>query len=203
MALSSRAADWAQAGSNNQIWHILSNLWDDEFNPDGWLSLGLAENALMHDEMTEYINKNTTLPPKGLTYRDGGHGHRTTRAAMANHINRFFKPLQPVTPTQVCITNGVSSCIELSAFLFCQPGDVFLLGRPHYGAFLRDIQDRTEAVVERVSFGDIDPLSVEGVACYEQAIIRCQANGKKVRAFMLCNPHNPLGTLPRLGPWIC
>ena len=44
-----------------------------------------------------------------------------------------------------------------------------------------------------VSFGDVDPFSPASAAKYEEALIQAETSGTHVRAFMLCNPHNPLG----------
>lgn len=46
---------------------------------------------------------------------------------------------------------------------------------------------------EYVSFGDIDQFSAEAVAEYEKALLAAQERGVKIRALLLCHPHNPLG----------
>lgn len=42
-------------------------------------------------------------------------------------------------------------------------------------------------------FDGVDQFSMAAVDKYEQAILRAEREGTKVRALMLCNPHNPLG----------
>jgi 1-aminocyclopropane-1-carboxylate synthase len=42
-------------------------------------------------------------------------------------------------------------------------------------------------------FGDVDQFAPEGVAQYETALLEAQKSGTRIRAMMLCNPHNPLG----------
>ena len=46
---------------------------------------------------------------------------------------------------------------------------------------------------EFVSFGDIDQFSAACVSAYSDAIQAANKEGKRIRAIMLCNPHNPLG----------
>ena len=46
-----------------------------------------------------------------------------------------------------------------------------------------------------VPFGDVDPLSLDAVQMYEDALTRAQSVGTKIRALVLCTPHNPLGKL--------
>jgi aspartate/methionine/tyrosine aminotransferase len=45
-----------------------------------------------------------------------------------------------------------------------------------------------------VNFHGVDPLGTEAVEKYEKALLDFQQNtGKRVKALMLCHPHNPLG----------
>lgn len=175
------------------IWKVIPNLWDPDSNPDGYVSLGVAENSLMHNELTTYINTHTNISPRGLTYGDGGAGSKECRAAMAHFLNRKLKPSVPIEASHVCITNGVSTAIEHISALTANPGDVFLLGQPYYGAFIDDIELRTGVEVFPVAFGNNDPLSLDAVSAYASAVKTCQAKGKRVAGLMLCNPHNPLG----------
>jgi len=49
------------------------------------------------------------------------------------------------------------------------------------------------AKIVGVSFGDVDPFSLEAVDIYEKALLEAQQKGICVKVFLLCNPHNPLG----------
>ena len=193
MALSTRGQQWAKMSPDLLIWKIIQDLWDPETNPAGYVSLGVAENALMHDEMTSYINANIKVQPEALTYGDGGQGTKTLRTAMARFLTRKLKPVIAFEPSHLCITNGVSSSIEHLSSIIADPGDAFLLGQPHYGAFIPDIELRAGTRVAQVSFGDVDPLSLEAVSAYERTIESCKARKQRVAGLMLCNPHNPLG----------
>lgn len=44
-----------------------------------------------------------------------------------------------------------------------------------------------------VSFGQRDPMGLETVQAYEAALEEAKCKGIRVRALLLCNPHNPLG----------
>lgn len=193
MSLSVRGQDCAVLGPDLTIWRVLKDLWDPTDNPNGYVSLGVAENALMHDELTAYINANVQLPPNGLTYDEGGAGSKVLRTTLASFLTRKLNPAVPIDASHVCVTNGVSGAIEHLSNLLTDADDVFLLGRPYYGPFIDDIELRTGAKVFKVAFDDLDPLSVEAVGAYEKAIAECQSQGQNVRGLMLCNPHNPLG----------
>lgn len=63
---------------------------------------------------------------------------------------------------------------------------------------LQGLQDTDTPIDTRVQsvfaeFGDVDPFSLDAVHKYEEAIQAAQAKGIRVRALMLCHPHNPLG----------
>lgn len=193
MALSQRGREWASMASDLLIWQVLKDLWDPNDNPNGFVSLGVAENALMHSEMTKYINANVKLPPLGLTYGDGGSGSRKLQATMARFLTRKLKPVTTIEASHMCITNGVSSGIEHLSGILADKGDVFLLGQPYYGAFIHDIELRPEVKAMQVAFGDVDPLSLAAVSAYEEAVRTCKERGQRVAGLMLCNPHNPLG----------
>ncbi|KAF2627593.1 PLP-dependent transferase [Macroventuria anomochaeta] len=177
------------------LWNIISNLWDPESNPDGYVSLGLAENALMHNELRDFLNSQKLLDPQavGFTYGSGPYGSKNVRATIAKFMNHHFKPARQLQPDQVLVTNGVSVAIEHCAWGLANPGEGILLGRPYYRAFLPDISMRTGVNVVPVSFGSADPCNIDCVHAYESALLRSNEQGIPIRALMLCHPHNPLG----------
>ncbi|PWY70304.1 aminotransferase [Aspergillus sclerotioniger CBS 115572] len=176
------------------MWDIMRNPWCPLTNPTGYVNVGVAENALMHDYLLSYMNTQLTLPAKYLTYNDGAIGAERLRRAMAAFLTKHLHPVKPLTSDNLLVTNGVSSAIEHMSWAFTDPGEGILLGRPYYGTFIPDMSVRPGAVVVGVEFGDVDPFSMDAVECYEKALVRFQeTTGKKVRAVMLCHPHNPLG----------
>lgn len=177
------------------VWDVISNLWHPESNTDGYVSLGVAENVLMHSELREYITSKDLIDPQaaGFTYGSGPYGSKVIRAAIAKFMNCHFKPANFLHADHVLVTNGVSAAIEHCAWALANPGEGILLGRPYYRAFISDISMRTGVKVVPVSFGTVDPLSPDGVLAYEEALIESNAQGIPIRALMLCHPHNPLG----------
>lgn len=174
---------------------MCADLWDPDTNPDGYVSLGLAENALMHEELKAFINGRSFVDSKAkaLTYGDGPSGSTAIKDSLARFFNDYFHPARPVEPGQLMVTNGVTAAIEHVAWTIANPGEGVLLGRPFYRAFIMDMELRTGAKVVPVSFGDIDPCSRDCVAKYEEALLVSNNNGVQIRAIMICHPHNPLG----------
>ncbi|KAI3281348.1 hypothetical protein DTO002I6_9847 [Penicillium roqueforti] len=192
--VSRRAQDASEAASKNLMWDVMSNLWCPSTNPDGYVNVGVAENVLMHDQLLSFINTKLDLPPKYLTYNDGGSGSLRLKRAISHFLNRHLHPAIPLDASHLIVSNGVSSAIEHVSWAFADPGEGILLGKPFYGTFIPDMSLRPGTTVVSVNFGDCDPFSIEAVAKYEQALLDFQqTKGRKVKALMLCHPHNPLG----------
>lgn len=149
----------------------------------------------MHNELRDFLNSKKLIDSEsaGLTYGSGPYGSKPVRAAIANFLNRQFKPIQELQSDHILVTNGVTAAIEHCAWGLANPGEGILLGRPYYRAFLPDIAMRTGVHVVPVAFGDTDPCSTKCIAAYETALTNSNKSGIPIRALMLCNPHNPLG----------
>ncbi|KAA8904584.1 hypothetical protein TRICI_005454 [Trichomonascus ciferrii] len=193
MSLSARAKEAKLAAEGVPIWDILSNLWDPETNPDGYLSLGLAENTLLHETLSSYITRKFELPTAALTYGDGMTGSNRLKKALSEFLTKRLKPFVPIEPNHVTVTNGCSSAIEHLSWAFADPGEGFLLGQPYYGTFIPDLTLRPASKVVPVPFHDVDPLSKAAIGKYEAALSKAKEDGITVKGLILCNPHNPLG----------
>ncbi|CAO2657098.1 Nn.00g059010.m01.CDS01 [Neocucurbitaria sp. VM-36] len=177
------------------IWSICANLWDPVTNPSGYVSLGMAENVLMHTELRDFLASRALIDDGaiGLTYGDGPTGSRAAMIALAGFFNDYFHPVINVESEHLMITNGVSSAIEHTAWAIANPGEGILVGRPYYRAFTVDLGLRPGVKMVSVSFGQVDPCTVGCVSKYEEALIASEREGLKIRAILLCHPHNPLG----------
>ena len=193
MALSKRGQLAAQPTGGKLMWEVYGNLWDKSSNPDGYVSLGMAESYLMHDALLEHIHKNMSLTGHALTYGDGPTGSKRVKAAISKFLTKHLKPLEPIEPAHITVTNGCSTALEHLSWALANPGDGFLLGQPWYGSFVPDISLRPGVEVVPVPFHDVDPLGVDAVQKYEDAILKAQSQGQRVAGLMLCHPHNPLG----------
>jgi 1-aminocyclopropane-1-carboxylate synthase len=58
MALSRRGQHFVEEAGGQLIWTVIKDLWHPESNPNGYVSLGVAENSLMHEELSKYIYRN-------------------------------------------------------------------------------------------------------------------------------------------------
>jgi 1-aminocyclopropane-1-carboxylate synthase len=173
---------------------VLNNLYDSESNPNGNVNLGAAENYLMLPRVAEFTNKCFHATPNLFSYDQGAWGSIRLRAAFANHLNRYFHPVEALSPDDLIVANGCMSLCEMLGFSISSPGDGILLSRPCYAAFESDFGTRAGVKCVYAAFNGDDQFSPEGaVKGYEYALVEAEAKGTKIRALLLCHPHNPLG----------
>ncbi|KAJ5365461.1 1-aminocyclopropane-1-carboxylate synthase C [Penicillium concentricum] len=191
--LSKRGDVYAQPGNRNPLLDILNDQWHPLSNPGGYLSIGVAENTFMQEELLRYVNThNFTLDSHCLSYGDSFSGSHQLRSAVASFVTRQFCPVQPLLARHVAITSGVGPGVEALSFTLCNTGDGILLGRPFYRGFPASMSSRAGATTIPVSFGNIDAFSMDAIPLYEKAVLDAKARGITVKAIMLCNPHNPV-----------
>ncbi|KAK4064192.1 uncharacterized protein Triagg1_9171 [Trichoderma aggressivum f. europaeum] len=159
-----------------------SNAYDVHTNPSGIVSLGVAENRLMHDEIASHINSHLSITKRSLTYGDGSVGSDRLRQSIADFMNNTaFRPRRPLELKQVTVLAGVSSVIDCLAFCLCEFGEGILLGRPTYVGFISDLVNRAGVKPVLVDFEcqpkPTHPTSLEAVKCYEEALVQSIQNG--------------------------
>ncbi|KAI4167189.1 MAG: hypothetical protein LQ348_007706 [Seirophora lacunosa] len=165
---------------------VLINSYDKESNPDGIISLGVAENGLMHEELASFYNK-LNINPRLLTYGDGPLGSRALRTALSSFFNDYFKPVEKVLPEQLIVAGGVTSIIDLIVFAVADEGDGILIGRPLYTSFANDIKSRAGAKLCPVSSEGRDPMSEGMVEQFEKELVKREKEGTRVRAIILAS----------------
>ncbi|KAJ4323635.1 hypothetical protein N0V84_004243 [Fusarium piperis] len=193
MTLSNRALEAEEGSKGMLIWDVITNLWDHQSNPDGIVSLGVAENTLMHDVLKKHIQDNLALSNLAFTYGDGTTGTKRAKKAVARFLTRQLKPFRDIQPAHISMTNGCSAAIEHLSWAIADPGDAILLGQPYYGTFIPDLTCRFGAKLLPVPFNEVDPLGDDAVAKYEEVIVDAQKKGLKVKGLVISHPHNPLG----------
>ncbi|KAL9005587.1 MAG: hypothetical protein Q9188_001635 [Gyalolechia gomerana] len=185
--LSKRGQKNVSAGEAfDKLVEIFTNVYDKDSNPDGMISLGVAENGLMHEELASYFNK-LDINTRHLTYGDGPFGSRALRSALSNFFNEYFSPVNKVLPEQLVVAGGVTSVIDLISFATANPGDGILVGRPLYTSFPNDVSIRAEAKLVAVSSEGKDPMSEEMVEQYEKELVKQEKAGTKIKAIILAS----------------
>ncbi|EEP75352.1 predicted protein [Uncinocarpus reesii 1704] len=156
-----------------------SALYDREKNPNGIISFGTAENI--------------RIPKCAFTYAYSSPCSPTLTGPMSEYINMHFKPYAPVLPSHIAVAGGVTALNDVLSFILAEPGDAILVNRPTYGRFEVDFCSRADV---KTVYAEAEPLEAfkVGVAKkYEEALLREEKKGVRVRALIIVNPHNPLG----------
>ena len=141
--ISSRALSNLAPGSTSKLGEVRShafyNQYDPESNPSGIIALAIAENKLMRDEITSYINNKLRVTPWHLTYGHGPQGSIPLRKAVSEFVNKEFHPYSSVEQDHVCICNGAGSAVNNLSFVLAEPDDGILVGRPLYVSVSRSL----------------------------------------------------------------
>ncbi|RDK45561.1 PLP-dependent transferase [Aspergillus phoenicis ATCC 13157] len=158
---------------------VLGDLWDAQSNPDGIVNLGLAEKVQYDAHV--------------LTYGDGFSGSHRLKNAICQFLNRYFNPRTALYPCDIAVTSGVSNALECCAWALADAGDYILVGRPYFNAFKTIFGTRPQIELLEVAFGTTDPFSIDAINEYERTYAEAKRKGLRVKALLLCSPHNPLG----------
>lgn len=85
-------------------------------------------------------------------------------------------------------TPGVVTALAMAVKAYTEPGDAVLIQLPVYYPFAEVIEDNGRRVVSNTLYRGEDNRYHMDLADFEQKIVQ-----NKVKLFLLCNPHNPVG----------
>src|SRR5579862_9306164 len=172
----------------------LGNVYHPTDNPDGILSLGIAENTLMYNDIAEFLDENLKITPDLLGYGAVAPGLPALFKGLLKLYNAEpFNPVTPVKMEHLYFTAGCTALLDQLFHCLCDEGDGVLIGKPLYGGFVNDMQTRARATLLPVSLKGIDAFSKEAVVRYEEEYLSAKKMGINPRILVLCTPHNPLG----------
>ncbi|KAH7420243.1 putative aspartate aminotransferase [Cadophora sp. MPI-SDFR-AT-0126] len=170
-----------------------NNRYDKITNPSGVISFGTAENGLVQDELGDFVAHSVQIPSLAFTYRFSTNGGPRFPIAMAAHMNEYFNPHAPIESSHILTGSGLTSIHEMVGLSLADPGEGILVSRPIYGRFELDFGNTAGLEIVYTDNDGIDPFAPEIVQQYQKAFNRSTANGVKVKAILIVNPHNPLG----------
>lgn len=109
-------------------------------------------------------------------------------------FNDYFNPYQPISGDNIKVTSAATALHEVLAFSLADPGDGILISRPMYGRFELDFGNKAQLRIVNPDTTAEDSFHEKVVHKYEKAIQNADNDGVKVKALLIVNPHNPLGT---------
>ncbi|XP_004399646.1 PREDICTED: probable inactive 1-aminocyclopropane-1-carboxylate synthase-like protein 2 [Odobenus rosmarus divergens] len=173
--------------------------YHEDKNPLGFINLGISENKLCLDLMTERLSQSDTNFTEDvlLQYSDWS-GQPFLREEVARFLTYYCKVPAQLDPENVVVLNGCSSIFSTLAMVLCDPGEALLTPTPFYGSFVFSSQlySKVELILVHLDSestdANPDPFKLT-VDKLEQALLEVTLTGKKVRGLVLINPQNPLG----------
>jgi len=161
------------------------------------VNMGTAVNALCEDILQDRLSKDGlfTHEPAWQHYM-GLNGTPDLLNITASFLSERLGKGVEISPGNIRTTNGVSAGLEAIAFIFTDPEDVILIPTPTYSRFFADMNERfkTQVVGFHLEENEESKFCLTP-ALLEKKIIQERDSGRAVKAFMYCNPNNPLGVV--------
>lgn len=207
--LSSRAIESVKADSSYflRAMEAWQNLYHVEDNPDGYISLAVAENKISADIVAEKMSTLPSFPASHLSYTlpQGSHEVRRVVASFFQH----YITKTPVDPAHVALVNGGGSVINLLGTHLADPGEYIILCGPGYKGLEGQLATHAQVKIAIANLdndghgqGVFPPLfCVDALQRAWDHIHHSQPqtddtdNNKPniVRAVLICSPNNPTG----------
>jgi len=105
----------------------------------------------------------------------------------------YFKPFKPVTEDHLFTGGGASVVINSLIRVVSDKGDGVLLAAPYYIGFDIDLALHNETIPIPVPVSQERYFTMDEVALLERQFEQTEKAGIKIKAVILCNPHNPMG----------
>lgn len=140
-----------------------------------------------------------TFTLDSVSYRSSASINARLPRIAAAHLDRVLSPYSPINPEHIVVADSPTSLGNMLGFNLAERGDGIIVSRPVYGRF--ELDYGVEAGVEIV-YADTETeeaFTPNAVAKYEQALLEAEKRGIKIRAVLLVNPHNPVGTFSSCG----
>ncbi|KAN0044921.1 hypothetical protein ACTA71_006447 [Dictyostelium dimigraforme] len=187
----------------------MSYLYNSKDNPNGYISLGIAENVLSYDVLKEKLDLGMA-PPQSITQYSEIGGIPELRELIAEQLlqNQVFKGYRPpnekflVKKEQILVSGGVTPLLENVFNLFCNEGEKCIIPSPFYPSFVYDAYQRFGVKVIAAKSEIFNNNNNNNSEEEDSEIIDFHLdlnefeslyNQGGVKMVLLCNPNNPTG----------
>ena len=138
-------------------------------------------------------DKRLTKYSQEMQYNDAILGTRSLYKALAAFFNDYFHPVQSVTDKHILTGGGASVVVNNFARAIADKGEGVLIAAPYYVGFDLDL-NAINGVLPIAVPVPLDKLfTLDEVTYLERHLEQVKQAGIKIKAVILCNPHNPVG----------
>lgn len=166
-------------------------------NPKGYINLGIAANVLNNDkliEQFEIISKEYSTQTPDLF----GYGSIQGYPPLIQQLSELFSTYifkTKTNPQHFSIGLGAGGILEALGSIICDWDEFLMIPSPMYHAFENDFFKRFHTKILPVQMAIQNGSYVVDVAILEKTLEEAEKDGKKIRGFVYCNPHNPSGII--------
>jgi 1-aminocyclopropane-1-carboxylate synthase len=100
----------------------------------------------------------------------------------------------PITSSDIKLTAAATALHDILAYSLCAPGEGILTTKPYYGRFEIDFGNKAGVHVVAADTDHETCFNEDVVDVLEAKMLESERAGVKIRAVLIVNPHNPLGS---------
>ena len=166
-------------------------------NTDGIINLGTAENRVLFDAIQKKLGTiDLSEMHEDYTHYCKLSGTDAFRQKLSVFFNSFMSPNEKINAGDVFVMNGCGTVIETLGYSICDEGDGVLIPAPYYTGFKSDLEQRigVKTIPVQLQCKGSNAFTIS-LQLLEEALENAEERGIPVKALLLSNPNNPLGTV--------